>query len=138
VFFTSAGKSSFKCVACTKLIRSTRNDDTPVKPQCSFSPSDATKKFIPPERELDLPELTSDESLSVQIETVQLNGQTTINLVEKLLAMVTNLTAEVTKLMSDSAVLKVQICEVQELLSTKSCHVETAAGASSSKAGVMS
>jgi hypothetical protein len=63
-----------------------------------LSASDAIKKVIPPERQLNLPELTSNESLSVQTETVRLNGQTTINLVEKLLAMTTNLTAEVIQL----------------------------------------
>jgi hypothetical protein len=74
VFFSSAGKSSFKCVSCTKLIRSTSNNDIPVKPQCSLSTSDARKKVLSPERELNLPELTSNESLSVQIERVRLNG----------------------------------------------------------------
>jgi hypothetical protein len=96
------------------------------------------QRKISPERELHLPELTSNESLSVQIETVRLNGQTTINLVEKLLAVVTNLTAEVVQVRSDNAVLKVQICELQDLLSTKSCHMKAAAGASSSKGGIIS
>jgi hypothetical protein len=57
VFFNSTGKSAFKCVACTKLLRSTRNNDTPVKLQHSFSASEATKKVISPERQLNLPEL---------------------------------------------------------------------------------
>ena len=73
-----------------------------------------------------MPEPTSNESLSVQIETLRLNGQTTVILAEKLLAVVTNLTAEVTQLKSDNAVLEVQICELQDLLSTKSCHMEAA------------
>jgi hypothetical protein len=98
---------------------------------------DATKKVISPERELSLPELTSNESLSVQIGTVRLNGQTTINLVGKLLSMVINLTAEFTQLKSDNALLAVQICELQDL-STLLCHMDAAAGTSSSKPGVMS
>lgn len=97
-FFTPTKTSSYKCVVRTKLLRSTRNDETPAKHQRSLSASDAIKKVIPPERQLNLPELTSNESLSVQTETVRLNGQTTINLVEKLLAMTTNLTAEVIQL----------------------------------------
>ena len=138
VFFTSTGKSSCKCVACKKHLRSTRNSDTPDKPQRSLSVSNATKKVISPESRLNLPELTSNEYLRVQIETVRLNGQTTVNLVEKLLAVVTKLTAEVTQLRSDNAVLKVQIGELQNLLSTKLCHMEAAAGTSSSQPRVVS
>jgi len=121
-----------------KHLRSTRNIDTPDKPQRSLSASDATKKVIFPARQLSLPELTSNEFLSIKIETLRITGQTTINLVKKLLAMVTNLTAVVTQLRSDNAVLQVQICELQNLLSTKSCHMEAAAGTSSSQPGFMS
>jgi hypothetical protein len=78
------------------------------------------------------------EYLSVQIETVRLNGQITMKLVEKLLVMVTKLTADVTQLRSDNAVLQIQICELEDLLLTKSCHMEAAAGTSSSPPGVMS
>lgn len=59
-----------------RTLRSTRNAETPVKPQYSLSASDATKNVISPKRELDLPVLTSNESLSVKIETARLNGQT--------------------------------------------------------------
>jgi len=138
VFLTSSGESSYKCVARKKHLRSTRNNDTPDKPQRSLSASDATKKVIFPERQLNLPELTSNEFLSVQIETLRITGQTTVNLVEKLLGMVTKLTSEVTQLRSDNAVLQVQICELQNLLSTKSCHMEAAARTSSSQPGFMS
>jgi hypothetical protein len=123
-------------MACAKLLRSAGDNDTPVKPRRSLSASEAIKKVISPVRELNVPEFTSNESLSVQIEAVRFNWQTTINLVEKLLAVVSNLTAEVTQFKSDNAVLKVQICELQDLLSTKSCHM--VAAASSSKSGVMS
>jgi hypothetical protein len=84
-----------------------------------------------------LPELTSNGFLNVQIEKLRLNGQTTIDLVE-ILAMVTNLTTKVTQLQSDNTVLKAQISELQDILSTKSCHTKPAAGTLSSKAGVMS
>ena len=121
-----------------KHLSSARNGDTPDKPQRSLSASDATKKVIFLERQLNLPELTSNESLSVQIEILRLTGQTTVNLVEKLVAMVTKLTAEVTQLRRDNAVLQVQICELQDLLSTESCHMEAAAWTSSYQPGVMS
>jgi hypothetical protein len=133
VFFTSTGKSSCKRVACKKR-RSTRKNNTPDKPQRSSSASDAAKKVILPERKLNLPELTSNESLGVQIETLRI----TINLVEKLLAMVTKLTAEVTQLRSDNAVLQIQLCEIEDLLSTMSCHMEASAGTSFSQPGIMS
>jgi hypothetical protein len=106
-FFTPTKKSSHKCVARTKLppllattptthrisianskwvtlnaatcIRPTRNAETPVKRQRPLSASDAIKKVIPPERQLNLPELASNESLTVQTETVRLNRQNTVN-----------------------------------------------------------
>ena len=141
VFFTSTEKSSKKRKKSKqrkKRLRSTRNNDTPHKPQRSLSASDATKKVIFPGRQLNLPELTSNEFLSVQIETLRLTGQTTVNLVEKLLVMVTNLTAEVTQLRNDNAVLQIQLCELEDLLFIKSCHIEAAFGTSSSQPGVMS
>jgi hypothetical protein len=137
-FFTPNKKSSYKCVVRTTLLIYTRNDETPVKHDRSLSASDAIKNVIPLERQLNLPELTSNESPSVQTETVRLNGQTTINLVEKLLAMTTNLTFEVSQLKSDNAVLKVQISELQDLLSVELCHMEAAAGTMSSQPAVMS
>jgi len=166
VFFTPTKKFSHKCVARTKLpplsatppithtisnanskwvtlnaatcIRPTRNAETPVKHQRSLSASDAIKKVILPERQLNLPELASNESLTVQTETVRLNGQNTINSVEKLLAMTTNLTAEVTQLKTDNAVLKVHISELQDLLSAQLCHMEAAVGTISSQPGIIS
>jgi hypothetical protein len=102
LFFTFTGKSSYKCLACTKLLRSTRNDETPVKLQHSISIG--YYKVISPDRQLSLPELPSNGSpLHVQIETLRLNGQATINLVEKLLLVVTNLTTKVTQLKSDNS-----------------------------------
>jgi hypothetical protein len=83
---------------------------TPLSPQRSLSASEVTKKIISPERQLNLPEITSNESLCVQIGTVRLSGQTAISLVEKRLAMFTNLTAEVSELKTDNAFLKEQMC----------------------------
>jgi hypothetical protein len=135
VFFSSTEKSSKKRKKRRKRkkrLRSTRNNDTPDKPQRSLSASDATKKVIFPGRQL------SNEFLSAQIETLRITGQTTVNLVEKLLVMVTNLTAEVTQLRNDKAVLQIQLCELENLLFTKSCHMEAASGTSSSQPGLMS
>jgi len=81
-----------------------------------------------PDRQLNLQDLTSNGSLHVQIKTLRLNGQTTVNLFEKLFHMVTKLTTKATQLQSDNAVLEAQISELQDILSTKSCHTEAAAG----------
>jgi hypothetical protein len=54
-----------------------------------LSASDPTKKIISPEGEL-IAELTSNEFLCVHIERLRLSGQTTINVVEEFLVIVTN------------------------------------------------
>jgi hypothetical protein len=126
------------CGAYQASIRPTRNAETPVKHQRSLSASDAIKKVTHSERQLNLPKLTSNESLTVQTETVRLNGQNTINLVEKLLAMTTNFTAEVTQLKTDNAVLKVHISELQDLLSALLCHMEAAVETMSFQPGIIS
>jgi len=61
-----------------------------------------------------------------------------VNLVENLLAKVTEVNAEFAQIKSDNAVLKIQICKLRDILSTNSCHMEAAAGTTSSKSGVMS
>jgi hypothetical protein len=40
VLFTSSGKPSFQCEAYNKLLRSTQNDDIPLRPQHLFSAFD--------------------------------------------------------------------------------------------------
>jgi hypothetical protein len=55
-----------------------------------LSASDHTKKIISPEGEFSLPEHTSNEFLCVHIERLRLSGQTTINVVEEFLVIVTN------------------------------------------------
>jgi hypothetical protein len=63
---------------------------------------------------------------------VRINGQTIINLVEKLLSVVTNLTTEV-----NDAILEVQISNLQDLLTTQSSHMEAAAATVLSKPGIL-
>jgi hypothetical protein len=124
MFCTSSGQFSVKCETCSRLQRATRNDDTLVRPQGSVPASEASKSVISPEHELLLPELASTESLSVQIETVRFNGQTTITLVEKLVSMVSDLTSEVVHLKSGNASLKSQISDLRDLFSSRSSHLE--------------
>lgn len=67
VFYASSSKSSSPCEACTKVLWMTRNNATPLRPQCTLSASDVTysksdigKKVISPERELRLRELRNE------------------------------------------------------------------------------
>jgi hypothetical protein len=57
VFFTHNGKISCIYVASTKLLRSNRNYETPIKPKRFLSATYTAKNFISPERQLNLPQL---------------------------------------------------------------------------------
>jgi hypothetical protein len=74
----SQGESSYKCAECITAFRSSKDENTPIRSLRSASTSELPKK-LSPERELILPSLKDPESLSVQIETVQLNGVNTNN-----------------------------------------------------------
>jgi hypothetical protein len=70
--------------ACFETLRSQRNDDTPVKPR-SLSTSDLPKKIVSPKRALVLPPVfdsDNHEALSVQLETVRLNGVCTVDFIK--------------------------------------------------------
>jgi outer membrane murein-binding lipoprotein Lpp len=60
------------------------------------------------------------------METGGLNGQKTVNRVEKLSSMVTDLTTEFAQLGSDNAILKVHIRDLQDVLAAQS-NTEAAA-----------
>jgi hypothetical protein len=109
--YTASGRSSYKCEACIKLLK--RTEETPSKMQWSLSVSDATKKVVSPERQLILSPVCSKDSISAQIETVCLNGQSTVQVLESLLVMVSKLTEEVTHLKKDNADLT---CQIKDLL----------------------
>ena len=93
MIYTSTGKSSYKYLACIKLVISTMSDDISVKLQRSLSASKATKQVVSIEWQLNLSEITSNESLSVQTQTARFKGQATVNVVDKFLTVVTNSTA---------------------------------------------
>jgi hypothetical protein len=97
-------------------LRSERNDDTPVKLRSS-STSDLPKKIVSPERALVLPPVFDTdkfEALSVQLETVRLNGVCTITLIKTLLDTIHELSEDVDLLKSDNASLKSQINKLHE------------------------
>ena len=87
------GISTYKCNNCVASCRKDRNDDTPVK---SVSP----KKLITPGWDLVLLTLEPRDNhiLSVQLETLRLNGISTMEMTQSLIEMVTKLSEEVTML----------------------------------------
>ena len=110
-YYMDSGVLTYKCAECVKLLRVQRNDDTPVKTR-SASASDAPRKVVSPERSLVLPPVfDSDkfEALSVQVETVRLNGVCTMDLIKSLINMVSNLSEEVDHLKNDNVSLKLQL-----------------------------
>jgi hypothetical protein len=95
-------------------LRSARNEDKPVKLRSS-STSDLPKKIVSPERTLVLPPVFDTdkfEALSVQLETVRLNGVCTIDLLKTLMDTVHKLSEVVAILKSDNASLKTQISQL--------------------------
>ena len=114
VFYTSSGKSTYQCKTFAKIHLSTRNDDTPVRDHHSASDdsvykADGAENVLSPERELLLPEFSSRESLSVQLETVTLNGVTAMGMIENLISVDSTLTKEVAQLRSDNQELRKEI-----------------------------
>ena len=114
VFYASSGKSTYQCEACAKLYHSTRNDMTPASEHRSasddaFCKADGVREVVSPEVELLLPEFSSRETLSVQLETVRLNGVTSMGMIENLVSVVSRLAKEVAQLRSDNEELKKEI-----------------------------
>jgi hypothetical protein len=94
-----------------KSLRLQLNDDTPVKTPSS-STSDLPKKVISPERALVLPPVSDSdkyESLSVQLQTVRLNGVCAIGLIKSIIDTVNKLSDDVAQLKSDNSALKLQL-----------------------------
>jgi hypothetical protein len=87
IYIAASGKYSYQCSACTKL-KVSRKDDAPVKMQRSLYAPDDSKKILSTGRELILPAVCTKEALSVQIDTVRLNGQATTEMTETRVAMV--------------------------------------------------
>jgi hypothetical protein len=97
----------------------------------SSSTSDLPQKIVSPERTLVLPPVFDTdkfEALSVQLETVYLNGVCTIDLLKTLLDTVHKLSEDVAILKSDNASLKNQISQLN-------CKVHRPQGSKSSSVG---
>jgi hypothetical protein len=57
-------ESTYKCVACVEQLRSVRDENTPVHSLRSASTSEIGKKIVVLDRELILPALKANDSLS--------------------------------------------------------------------------
>jgi hypothetical protein len=109
-YCTNSGTSTYKCAACSKTLRSQRNEDASANPRSSTL--DLPKKIVSPERTLVMPPVfNSDkrEVLSIQQETVRLRGVCTIDLIQLLLDPAHELGEDVALLKSDSISLISQI-----------------------------
>jgi hypothetical protein len=80
------GESTYDCGACVKQLRYVRDENTPVGSLRSAATSEIGKT-VSPDGELILPPLEDNDSLSVQLETVRLNGVCTSNMIETLIEM---------------------------------------------------
>lgn len=120
-FYMEGGTSSYKCEKCISASKSSHGDNTPVRPKIISSP----KKIISPTRELKLPSLHSEESLSVQLETVRLNSVSIIDTVSTILEYVKELEKEMKELKSENAALKIQMAEILILNKDSSLHKPT-------------
>jgi hypothetical protein len=73
-----------------KLVQGMTTNQLEVTALClmTFCKADGTIKVVSPDRKLLLPEFSSRESLSVQLETVRLNGVTAMGMIENLVSVV--------------------------------------------------
>jgi hypothetical protein len=88
-----------------KHLLSVRDEDTLIRSHRSASTSEIGKKILSPERELILPPLKDNDSLSVQPETVRLNGVCTKNMIKNLTEMILKLSEEFGHLRKDNKIL---------------------------------
>jgi len=77
----------------------------------------ASKKTImSPERDLELPSFSNRESLSVQLETVRLNGVSVMEILQSLVKQVSDLQSEVSGLRHENSEMKLQLSNVLKCL----------------------
>jgi hypothetical protein len=109
-FYMAERESTFKYAEC--ILRSSRDENTPIRSMRSASTSELPKLLLSPDRELVLQNLKDADSLSVQIETERLNGVNTTNHVNNLIQMVLKLSKEVQERRKDNEILKSSISKI--------------------------
>jgi hypothetical protein len=100
---TATGESAYNCDACSKASGSNSIDKAHVKSPESLSYEGAVSCASPNE------EASPLISVCNQLQAIRRNAQCTIELVEPLVDMVTNLSKEVTNLKNDNLLLKQEI-----------------------------
>jgi hypothetical protein len=85
-----------------------RTADTPVITERTLSVSDAIKNTLSTDRQLILPSVNTKEALSVQTETVRLNGQVTMEMTAALVSMAN-------KVADDFAHLKIEMLKLKNI-----------------------
>lgn len=90
-------------------------DNTPIK-----ASNNSDKKIISPSRELNLPDLETRESLSVQLETVRLNSVSILDTLCLVLDHVKIIEKEMVDLKNENAALKIQMAEMAVILDRNS------------------
>jgi hypothetical protein len=116
-FSLAEGECTYRCVSCVVASRATRDENIPIRNLRSASTSKLPMKVVSPERELILPNLKDPESLSisVQLETVRLNGASTHNLVENVVQMVLKLPNNCGKTTNISNIIQIELLPVDLL-----------------------
>lgn len=113
--FMEGGSSSYKCVKCVSASKAVHGDNTPIK-----ASNNSDKKIISPSRELNLPDLETRESLSVQLETVRLNSVSILDTLCLVLDHVKIIEKEMVDLKNENAALKIQMAEMAVILDRNS------------------
>jgi hypothetical protein len=112
---TATGESTYKCNKCAKELEPSDDDKTPAKsPESQCNHEGAMSSASSHE------EASSLISVSSKLEAIRLNGKCTIELVESLVAMVSNLTKEVTHLKNDNVLLKEEIKNLRSIVEAPS------------------
>lgn len=88
-------------------ILSIREENIPSFSLRSALTSETGKKMVSPDRELFHPKLKENDSLSVQLEAVRLNGVSMDNMIENLIKIFLKLSEEGGQLCKDNKILKI-------------------------------
>jgi hypothetical protein len=109
---TETGESVYKCNACAKSLGSSSNDKALPKSMESLSHHEGATSCTSPNEEAS----SLIISVSTQFEAVRHNGQCTIQLVESIVDMATNLTREFTHLKNGIVLLRQEINNLHSLI----------------------
>ncbi|PNF33451.1 hypothetical protein B7P43_G03353 [Cryptotermes secundus] len=102
----TTGKSAYKCDSCIKLTGDAANEHSLCKSN--------QKEAISAEMQCTPSCIRDKDSLSVQLETLRTNGVCTMEMVQSIVVMLSNLSSEVQQLRIDNEAMKMQVRELQQ------------------------